>query len=164
MVYYQRYKSPIGRLYLIADESALCAVLFEKNWNSYKKKCARVEERETALLRQTKKQLAEYFNGKRRSFDLPFRANGTAFQNQVWAELTRMPFGQPRNYKDQAKKRRRPKAALEAGKGGPFSIRARGQRPMSYGDETKGKRAPLSLERQRVLGAIAEQKARNSGR
>lgn len=43
-------------------------------------------------------QLREYFAGKRRSFDLPLAPAGTAFQQRVWDELKRIPFGETRTY------------------------------------------------------------------
>ena len=46
------------------------------------------------------KQLMEYFNGKRTKFDLPLEFTGTEFQKKVWTELTKIPYGQTRSYKD----------------------------------------------------------------
>ena len=47
-----------------------------------------------------KKQLQEYFEGKRTSFDLPLDQQGTTFQKSVWHELTKIPFGQAVSYRD----------------------------------------------------------------
>ncbi len=44
-------------------------------------------------------QLGEYFEGKRKSFDLPLNPKGTAFQQKVWQELSRIPYAQTRSYK-----------------------------------------------------------------
>jgi methylated-DNA-[protein]-cysteine S-methyltransferase len=43
-------------------------------------------------------QLAEYFAGTRTSFEVPLDAQGTEFQQRVWAHLTRIPFGATRSY------------------------------------------------------------------
>ncbi|TXK37657.1 methylated-DNA--[protein]-cysteine S-methyltransferase [Pontibacter qinzhouensis] len=43
-------------------------------------------------------QLAEYFNGERQQFDLPLAPHGTAFQQQVWQELQKIPFGKTFSY------------------------------------------------------------------
>jgi methylated-DNA-[protein]-cysteine S-methyltransferase len=47
-----------------------------------------------------KKQLQEYFEGKRTSFDLPLDQQGTTFQKSVWNELAKIPFGQAVSYRD----------------------------------------------------------------
>src|SRR5215211_8165314 len=53
------------------------------------------DEDRTAAARE---QLVEYFAGERRSFDLPVARRGTIFQEAVWEELSRIPFGQTRTY------------------------------------------------------------------
>jgi len=45
-------------------------------------------------------QLAEYFAGTRREFNLPIEQTGTVFQQQVWAALCTIPFGELRSYRD----------------------------------------------------------------
>ena len=47
-------------------------------------------------------QLDEYFDGKRKDFELPLVTSGTDFQNKVWKELTTIPYGHTRSYKQQA--------------------------------------------------------------
>jgi len=56
------------------------------------------------------KQLKEYFDGKRKDFDLPLILNGTDFQQKVWEELRKIPFGSTRSYQDQAEAVKNPKA------------------------------------------------------
>lgn len=56
--------------------------------------------KETPLIKEAYKQLCEYFEGKRLSFDLPLAPNGTNFQNQVWNALMQVPYGETRSYKD----------------------------------------------------------------
>ncbi len=46
----------------------------------------------------TREQLSEYFGGERRSFDLPLAPGGSDFQEAVWDELSRIPFGETRTY------------------------------------------------------------------
>jgi AraC family transcriptional regulator of adaptative response/methylated-DNA-[protein]-cysteine methyltransferase len=48
-------------------------------------------------------QLAEYFAGARRDFDLPLHTPGSAFQRSVWQELLRIPAGETRSYGDVAR-------------------------------------------------------------
>ncbi len=61
-------------------------------------------------------QLVEYFTGKRTSFDLPLSPHGTEFQKLVWAELTRIPFGETISYAELARRVARPGAARAVGR------------------------------------------------
>src|SRR5215218_9787351 len=45
-----------------------------------------------------REQLVEYFAGERRSFDLPVARKGSDFEEDVWEELSRIPFGETRTY------------------------------------------------------------------
>lgn len=55
---------------------------------------------ETDLLKCAGQQLKEYFEGKRLSFDLPLKMEGTEFQIKVWNALLQIPFGETRSYKE----------------------------------------------------------------
>ena len=50
-----------------------------------------------------KRQVAEYFAGQRRDFDLPLDIQGTPFQVEVLMALLRVPYGQTRSYLDLAR-------------------------------------------------------------
>lgn len=50
------------------------------------------------VLDRAREQLQDYFDGKRTGFDLPLAPDGTAFQQKVWAALTRIPAGETRSY------------------------------------------------------------------
>ena len=56
------------------------------------------EAPERPVLRAVRRQLAEYFDGRRRSFDLPLRTVGTPFQRRVWAALRDIPWGGTTSY------------------------------------------------------------------
>lgn len=58
---------------------------------------------ETELLKETIKQLEEYFRGVRKDFDLPLEPNGTEFQRRVWKSLIEIPYGETRSYSEIAK-------------------------------------------------------------
>ena len=64
----------------------------------------------TALHGEVEAQLAQYFSGKRSSFDLPLELPGTDFQKAVWAVLLSIPYGETRSYRDQADALGRPEA------------------------------------------------------
>jgi methylated-DNA-[protein]-cysteine S-methyltransferase len=54
------------------------------------------------LIEEAEGQLEEYFQGKRTRFDLPFRLQGTPFQQRVWTELARIPYGNTWSYRELA--------------------------------------------------------------
>ncbi len=86
--YYDTYAGRIG----IAEENgAITHLIFsERDWT--------VEE--TDLIKETKRQLDEYFAGKRKEFDIPTRLEGTEFQKRVWEELRKITYGKTVTYKD----------------------------------------------------------------
>jgi methylated-DNA-[protein]-cysteine S-methyltransferase len=49
-----------------------------------------------------REQLADYFAGCRREFDLPLDLAGTEFQRRAWLALTQIPYGETRTYAEQA--------------------------------------------------------------
>ena len=59
-------------------------------------------------------QLKEYFNGQRTDFDLILNPQGTEFQQKVWQELTKIPFGSTVTYLDMAKRLGDPKCIRAA--------------------------------------------------
>lgn len=86
--YYDTYAGKIG----IAEEAgAITDIVF---------KTIDCPVEETELIRETKRQLDEYFAGKRKNFDVPTRLNGTEFQKRVWLALRDIPYGKTASYKD----------------------------------------------------------------
>lgn len=72
-------------------------------------------EAESELLKEAKRQLEEYFGGKRKEFNLPLKPFGTAFQLSVWKALTEIPYGETITYKSIAQKIHQPCAARAVG-------------------------------------------------
>lgn len=70
---------------------------------------------DTPLLQEAKRQLSEYFAGKRKQFDLPVRPQGTAFQQKVWGALRQIPYGETRSYGEVAAAVGNPKASRAVG-------------------------------------------------
>ncbi|MGJ5819640.1 methylated-DNA--[protein]-cysteine S-methyltransferase [Paludibaculum fermentans] len=77
----------------------------------------RAEDRDDALpvLVEARRQLREYVAGRLRLFTVPFRLDGTAFQQQVWQQLTEIPCGEVRSYANVAQAIGRPKAVRAVG-------------------------------------------------
>jgi methylated-DNA-[protein]-cysteine S-methyltransferase len=105
--------SPIGDLLLAGDSDALSLVGFPKGKMRHDPDPDWIyNERPFATARQ---QLAEYFAGDRKDFDLPLRLSGTEFQLRVLEELQQIPYGETRSYGDIAARIGRPKAMRAVG-------------------------------------------------
>ena len=99
------FKTPFGELILgsYEDKLCLCDWRFRKmrdNVDSRIKKGLNTDfiQKETKIIKEAKKQLSEYFAGKRQIFELQILLVGTDFQKQVWEELLRIPFGKTNSY------------------------------------------------------------------
>jgi methylated-DNA-[protein]-cysteine S-methyltransferase len=103
--------TPIGRLVLESDGDVLIGI-----WLPPQSK-APVGSGEDAppVLKDTVTQLEEYFAGERTEFDLPMELDGTAFQKDVWTELTRIPYGETISYGELARRVGRPKGPRAVG-------------------------------------------------
>lgn len=104
----------VGRMGII-DNGGLIAGIFFADGDADLKGGISGEISETALTRETNRQLQEYFAGERREFNLPIKAEGTAFQEAVWAEMVKIPFGETKSYKDLAVAVGKPKAGRAVG-------------------------------------------------
>jgi methylated-DNA-[protein]-cysteine S-methyltransferase len=105
---YTMMNSPIGPLLLASTEKGLCFIEFGPErtasqsllrW-SRKALLSLAPVRDDQRNQAVKAQLEEYFAGKRTEFDLPIDLYGTPFQKAVWMELTRIPYGETRSYKE----------------------------------------------------------------
>ena len=84
-------QTPVGLLKLSAGETALAGI-----WLNAKGTPDRA--RPTGLLAEAEKQLAAYFAGTLKTFDLPLQLTGTPFQCDVWTALQDIPFGATCSY------------------------------------------------------------------
>ncbi len=67
------------------------------------------------VIRETARQLGEYFRGERARFDIPLDLRGTPFQLKVWQALLRIPYGETQNYGELARALGAPKASRAVG-------------------------------------------------
>ena len=79
------YESPIGLIEITAEEGSITGLNFVEN--------ADQPEHLSPVIEQANQQLTEYFEGKRRTFDLPLSFQGTQFQNLVWQHLLTISYG-----------------------------------------------------------------------
>ena len=112
-MYYCYFDTPIGELLLAGEADSLSMIGFPKgamrrdpeadwiyNEEPFDKACS---------------QLAEYFSGERKTFDLPLLLSGTEFQVSVLEALQEIPYGETATYGDVAKRIGRPKAVRAVG-------------------------------------------------
>ena len=112
---YTTMKSPFGVLTLVASGKSLAAILWENDKPNRVRLGALKEDRNHPVLRETERQLNEYFAGKRTAFSLKLDFAGTAFQKKVWKALLAIPFGETRSYTQIAKRVGRPDAVRAVG-------------------------------------------------
>jgi len=72
-------------------------------------------KKETPLIKKAARQFSEYFDGKRKNFDLPLSIRGTDFQMKVWKALQNIPYGKTVGYGEIAAKIGNPKACRAVG-------------------------------------------------
>jgi len=89
--------SILGPIRLAEENEALCAVEFCPEGVPELEPLPR-KVVQTPLLQEAEEQLNEYFAGLRREFDLPLAPKGTPFQQAVWQQLLRIPYGEVRTY------------------------------------------------------------------
>jgi len=103
--FFTHVDTPIGEMIAAATETHL--VMFEFEYRKmYQEQLdlvrravnCELELGESPVFNRLRVQLAEYFRGDRREFDLPLHVPGTDFQTRVWAELRRIPFGTTTSY------------------------------------------------------------------
>jgi len=107
--------SPVGKLILVASDSGLAAILWENDDPDRVRLGSIMEDPGHPVLISAERQLAEYFAGERKRFDLPLDFNGTEFQKQVWSALLTIPFGETRSYAEIARMIGRPAACRAVG-------------------------------------------------
>jgi methylated-DNA-[protein]-cysteine S-methyltransferase len=84
--------SPIGPWSVEGDDDGLTHISTPRELSGS------ASERPSRVVRDAARQLAEYFAGKRRDFDLDLHTTGTEFQIDVWVALCAIPYGQVRTY------------------------------------------------------------------
>ncbi len=104
--YYKRTK--IGYLTITEENKAVTSIRFGK-FNCEGNFIL------SPLIQKTFLELEEYFEGKRKTFDIKLKPKGTEFQKKVWKELEKIPYGEIRNYKDIAEACGNPRASRAVG-------------------------------------------------
>ena len=103
--------TPIGQLILESDGDFLTGIWLPTSHRTI------TGHRHVAVpvLNETAEQLDEYFARERTVFDLPTRLDGTEFQREVWAELSRIGYGETITYGELARRVGRPQGFRAVG-------------------------------------------------
>ncbi len=111
--YYEELKVPTGELLLTSDGNVVTGVY----WKSYKKVPIPTSDwvRDPSKFEGLIGQINEYFEGKRKLFDVPTKSQGTQFQEAVWKVISEIPYNKSLSYKEVAERIGRPKAVRAVG-------------------------------------------------
>ncbi|MCT4596212.1 MAG: methylated-DNA--[protein]-cysteine S-methyltransferase [Anaeromicrobium sp.] len=105
--HYGYYESELGTIEIITSDDSVLSITFVEE---------RKEEKEKPeILKQALAQIKEYFEGKRKEFNLKIDFVGTDFQKKVWNELLNISYGQTVSYKHIAVKIGNEKAVRAVG-------------------------------------------------
>jgi len=109
--YHTYYASPLGNIRITCNETCITELHF-----LHQEETTGTNNMDGAppVLQQALDQLIEYFQGLRKTFDLPVYQEGTDFQQRVWSELLNIPFGKTISYLTLAKRLGDPKAIRAA--------------------------------------------------
>ncbi len=127
------YESPYGDLLVGDVDGRICLcdwVGSRHHERTVRGVCARLGKRrqETGisdLIREAERQLDGYFSGERRKFDLPLLLVGTEFQQSVWRQISRIPYGVTISYGEEARRLGSPRsvrAVANANGANPISV------------------------------------------
>lgn len=150
--------TPIGALTLVAEDDLLRAIYVEdQRHRPPDDRFGHPDDGDSVVLKETARQLTEYFAGERSTFELPLAAEGTPFQRRVWEELCAIPYGETISYGELARRIGQPTASRAVGLANgrnPISIvvpchRVIGSsgKLVGYGGGLERKQTLLALER-----------------
>ncbi len=122
MIKTTKINTPLGEMIAAATDEGICLLEFTEGKSlatDYESLAAifntQVKRGSNTHIRNLKKQLKEYFRGKRKDFALPLEIRGTEFQEEAWKELMKIPFGATSTYLKQAEAINKPGALRAVG-------------------------------------------------
>lgn len=99
--YYQTYLWDKGKLIIYACKEEICWLEIQHLKDDYQP-FPKAEEMAVPVLKEALAQLAAYFKGRLKTFDIPLKLKGTDFQRRVWQYLGRIPYGEVVSYQQVA--------------------------------------------------------------
>ena len=113
MSVFTHLESPIGPLLLVADDAGLRQIVLPRSGKAAAAEPDLHEHR--SAFRELISQLDAYFQGELESFDVRLAPEGTAFQQSVWRELSKIPYGRTISYGELARRIGNPNASRAVG-------------------------------------------------
>ena len=94
------YQSPVGLLKININDGMINEIIFSDSEDEIKAGVKKddSDKKSKTVIKKCQLQFDEYFSGKRFHFDLPVHQMGTPFQERVWNELVKIPFGKTISY------------------------------------------------------------------
>ena len=115
MRYYDTFESPHGDMLLLANDDGLEGVFFDQQKHHPKKQADWRQDPQHKVLRQARRELEEYFAGRRKRFQVALEPGGTPFQQSVWKAISTVAFGETITYAELADRAGHPGSARAAG-------------------------------------------------
>ncbi len=150
------YQSPFGLVRICEKGGFLTKAEFLEQSPESKHSQSESIQNSNILLKDTCRQLGEYFEGRRQKFDLSLKPHGTEFQRSAWESLLCIPYGETRSYMQQAEYIHNPNAIRAIGQANsrnPIPIISPSPREIGKNDSLTGyagrlerKKRLLSLE------------------
>ncbi|WBX75756.1 methylated-DNA--[protein]-cysteine S-methyltransferase [Tenacibaculum ovolyticum] len=117
LILINRLTTPLGPMFVCATDNGICLLEFvdrrmlETEFKYLQKLLkANIISGDNEHIKQVKKEIKEYFEGTRKTFNVKLETPGTEFQNQVWNCLKQIKYGTTTTYQKLAKKINNPKA------------------------------------------------------
>jgi methylated-DNA-[protein]-cysteine S-methyltransferase len=98
MIRYHRFMTPLGPVFATAVAGALTGLYFEGGRHAPAIERCWIEDAHDEPLKACELQLREYLRGLRTRFELVLAPRGTPFQQRVWDEIARIPYGEVITY------------------------------------------------------------------
>ncbi len=113
--YYTSMESPVQTLLLTSDGTALTGLYLVEHTRAAEIGADWICRDDAAPFLEAKRQIAAFFKGELKEFDLPIRMIGTAFQQRVWNALRNIPYGSTLSYGELAQRVGNPNASRAVG-------------------------------------------------
>jgi methylated-DNA-[protein]-cysteine S-methyltransferase len=115
MTRYHRFATPLGTVFATAIGGSLTGLYYEGGRHAPPIDGGWTRDSRADPLAACERQLSEYLEGRRTRFELVTQAHGTPFQQRIWTEIARIPFGEVITYAELARRAGAPGSARAAG-------------------------------------------------
>ena len=104
-IVYRNIPSPSGRMIAGATDKGICLLMWQDEQRAdriiegvKKNHGLPAEQGDSPYLDKLARQLSDYFDGKRKEFDIPLDYAGSDFEKSIWRQLLKIPYGETRSY------------------------------------------------------------------